>query len=201
MAKLGFDIDGVLYSWDSAARDVFLNEDVPEPLNEIQRLKLAGQEEHYLSIPETVGERNWEWFWERANELRVFLRGRTIMPSMEVAARLSWEHEVYLLTSRPQRYAWQTYAWLSDWRGMQPRAVFHHANKVKMAGLLDLRVVVDDRIDQLQAYLLKTRGSLKGAFVYGVKRYSHETLTHPYYRFHWVNDLTELLADESRWAA
>lgn len=201
MARLGLDIDGVLYSWDEAAREVFLNEDTPEPLDFHQKLKLQGQEEHYLSIPETVGKTNWDWFWQQGNELRVFIRDKTILESMDVAAGLSQRHEVYLLTSRPERYAWQTFEWLSHYKGMHPRAVFHHANKAKLATALDLRVLVDDNIDQLQGYLWKVRGSLKGAFIYGVRRYRLQELHDPYYRYRLVDDLTALLEDEGRWAA
>jgi hypothetical protein len=201
MAKLGIDLDGVLYNWGSAAIDVFLNEDLPEPLDEVQRMRLQGPAEGWSHFEDVVGKANWDWFWKRGNELNIFLRGEAYHDNVDVTRKLAETHDVYLITSRPPRYSHQTFEWLGD-QELRARGVLHYSNKAKLASALDLRVLVDDNPELLSTFLLKARGSLKGAFIYGQARpWNRGLVPTSYYRFRWVDDLTELLDDESRWAA
>ena len=203
--RLGIDIDNVLFDVDAAARDILLG-NPPEELTLAQRTKLQSKSDNWDSIEEIVGPKNWSWLWDIADETEMFLRDyvdSNYAASRSAAALLAKKHDVWLITSRPKHFAWQTFEWLGGLKpAIQARGVIHWGNKVKVAKSLDLEVVVDDKAETLQKYVTYGRGGdLRGLYVYGVRQPWNSILATSYYRFKWIDNLGELLPEQERWTA
>lgn len=194
--RLGVDLDGVVYDFDKVARDTFLTRSLPEPLTESQRYKLHRPALGWDGLGETVGKKNWGWLWENAADLKIFDRLAPVAGAIEALRELIQDHDVYMVTTRPKGVEDQTYRWLAAYN-LKPKGVIHAQSKDRVAFALDLNVVVDDGPANLKQYLLRSRGTLHGVRIYGVKAPWNERsgIETSYYRFRWVNSLQDVVDD------
>lgn len=205
--RIGVDIDDTIYDFDGAARDVLIlvnslgnRSMLPEALDEEQTMALKNGANYHQwdGIEKIVGPANWSWLWDHVNEFNLFQRGYPLPGSLEALKVLAASHEVWLITARPQQWSHQTFTWLDQWK-VNAAAVVHGPSKWEVASALDFRVVVDDGPKNLKGYLKRSSGSMKGAYIYGIRRY--EPVQSTYARFRYVDGLADVVADQERWTS
>jgi hypothetical protein len=205
--RIGIDVDDTIYDFDGTARSVLYVHDtdpqgsrLPEPLTEAQRADLINgvNYDQWDGIEKIVGVKDWDWLWQNANETNLFQRGLPLPGALGALRMLAAEHEVWLMTARDQKWSHQTYSWLYRF-GLDAASVVHGKSKWEVAADLDFRVVVDDGPKNLKGYLKRLSSSMKGAFIYGIKRY--EPVESTYARFRYVESLLDVVDDHERWEA
>lgn len=205
MAKLGIDIDGVLYDWEGYLREQapYLHLwGMPHELTDEQEDALFQPSPDWNYLPELIGKENWDWVWANQDKIRAYLGPEDYgRENWEALQNLGVRNETYLITSRPKDCWWQTYHWLTQYGEESPRnlaGVLHADDKVKTAIGLELDVVVDDRPSQLTRYADWAAEHHKRVWVYGIRRAWNETL-HQDPRIIWKNDVAALRQEEGRW--
>jgi hypothetical protein len=205
--RIGIDLDDTVYDFDRTAREVLIIADtnpkgslLPEPLSEKQKLELSAgvRWDEWDGIVSIVGEENWSWLWKHANDVNLYQRGLPLKGALKALEILTAEHDVWFLTSRRRDWSHQTYAWLARFN-LGATGVIHGPTKWKIAADLDFRMVVDDGPENLRGFVrLAQRGSMAGAYVYGIRRY--EPIRSKYERFRYVNSLLDVVTEQERWA-
>lgn len=148
---IGFDIDGVLFPWDDAARYALVAEfSIPRP----------GPSTTWSYLKEIIEPAQWDWLWSHAGQDAVFGQvGRTYTRSVDaVNALLKAGHRVHFVTHRdPRKTAIHTATFLRLHFGRHPWAGIHVVqNDVAKRRLQPWDVFVDDKPETVHDFLGNT---------------------------------------------
>jgi uncharacterized HAD superfamily protein len=200
VAKVGCDIDGVLYDWEGQLREQapYLHlQGMPHELTDEQEDALWVPSSEWDYLPNVLGKENWNWVWANQAKIEAYLGPRDYgREQWEALCQLTLRHEVYLVTSRPRDCWYQTYIWVASLHPQpQLQGILHSSNKVKTAMGLDLDVLVDDRPSELEKYRDHALAEHhRGVLVYGVRRPWNAKL-HQDPEIVWVDGVADLLKE------
>ncbi len=156
--RIGVDIDGVLFPWDTVAREAIAD-----------RFGInLGPSDRWYAIKETAGKPAWKWLWSREGQDHVFGQVSQCYPDAVEAVRalILGGHKVHFVTHRdPARTLGHTAAFLeAHFQGTRWAGV-HSARKTPKRTLGPWDVFVDDKPDTVRDFVANT-----GARVFAPRR-------------------------------
>lgn len=131
--RIGIDIDGVLYDWDGAARDILRG----------LGHELSAHSSHWNHIEDEVGKEAWKRLWQGDLRRELFEVGRVYPQALEAVRFLQRGYDIAFITSRPRDVTDITLRWLAGLK-LRPWAVFHVGTTSK-AGIVDAVAFIEDR--------------------------------------------------------
>jgi len=150
---VGFDIDGVLFPWDEAARDALV---------EKFGIERPGESTHWSYLKDVLEPHQWNWLWEAEGQSATFGQvERTYPGAVEaVNALLRAGHRVHFVAHRdPRRTALLTARFLTLHFGRYPWAGVHVVqNSVAKRRLGSWDVFVDDKPETVFDFLHNSDG-------------------------------------------
>ncbi len=136
---VAFDIDGVLFDWDSAAREAF----------ELRGYENLVVSEYWNHLKEQVRAKDWDWLW-RGSGLRItYDRPDIEYPGAGKLLRHAGATcDLDLVTHRPNSAAPYTARWLAA-RGCHFRALHVIGSHVLKSTVVQPDVFVDDKVENV----------------------------------------------------
>lgn len=102
-ARLGLDVDGVLYPWEETARAAILDE-----------FGIAlDYSTHWDDIKNSITDPVWQWIWNKNGGLgRIFSIGEPFRGTFSATYKLSQIADIVIITSTPKDAIWERLSWL-----------------------------------------------------------------------------------------
>lgn len=156
--KLGIDIDGVMYNWESTARYMLRN---VLPNSSYKHSGVLDEPSTTWNwIPDKIDKKHWNWLWKEGVELGLFRYGNLYPGTVDVIRALSKKHKITLITHRPKQAVKDTLAWLGFLD--LPIAGLHiltdQAPKSEVRPMCD--VYLDDKIENIEDLQQNTKAKL-----------------------------------------
>lgn len=138
LPRLGVDLDGVAYQWDSSARFLLEEEFGYDPIPESKS---------WSFLEERVNPTHWQWLWNEGIQRGLFRFGRTYRGTVEAIHKLETVGEVVFITHRPRSARSDTLQWLGYQR-FAPAEVHLLSNSEPKSGV-KCDLYIDDKIENL----------------------------------------------------
>lgn len=152
---IGFDIDGVLFPWDEAARDALVAK---------FGIERPGESTTWSYLKTVLEPEQWAWLWGREGQDATFGQvGRTYPGAVDaVMELLKAGHVVHFVTHRdPRRTAVHTATFLALHFGRHPWGGVHVIrNDVPKRRLADWDVFVDDKPETVWDFMTWTSAAV-----------------------------------------
>lgn len=140
--RIGIDLDGVVAGWQAGASRL---------LNKQFGLSLLEEHPTYYYSKENTTKEQWAWLWnEGVTEHHLFL-GLDLMDGVyDSLEALTDNHDVYLLTTRPEAARADTFSWIAAHLRGIPFAGIQFFQTGQSKGEFDCDAYIDDSPDQLK---------------------------------------------------
>jgi len=111
-ARVGLDLDGVVYEWDKTAR-YMLREVCPVPMTSYVRRLLEEESRSWDYVEDCVPPAAWNWLWSEGVRLGLFRYGHVVRGAINGVRELSRFADIEVITHRPANAVEDTLGWLS----------------------------------------------------------------------------------------
>lgn len=141
--RIALDCDGVIYSYDSAARYM---------LREYRGCKgLDEPSTHWDFIQETVSPSDWDWLWSEGVKRGLFRYGHGIRGAIIGIRKLAEAgHELLIVTHRPRSAVRDTIDWLSYMH--LPVSEVHILSDEEPKTFVKADILIDDKWENVKAW-------------------------------------------------
>lgn len=152
--RIGLDIDGVMYRWDKTAR-YMLRDVLP---NSPYKNALRQESTRWDWIKDQIAPEHWDWLWNEGVKLGLFRYGHLYPGTIQAVRKLAEQHEVVLITHRPQSAVTDTLAWLGLLN--LPLSGLHLLTQGEPKSLVhpQCEVYLDDKPDNIEDLAMRTNG-------------------------------------------
>jgi 5'(3')-deoxyribonucleotidase len=170
-ARVGLDLDGVVYEWDKTAR-YMLREVCPVPMTSYVRRLLEEESRSWDYIEDCVPPAAWNWLWSEGVRLGLFRYGHVVRGAINGVRELSRFADIEVITHRPANAVEDTLGWLSfmklPLRGVH--LLTHQEPKAAVKPAFDL--YIEDKpencngLSQIGSVIMFARPWNEGAYLY-----------------------------------
>jgi 5'(3')-deoxyribonucleotidase len=157
--KIGLDLDGVCYRYESTARYMIRNHMVKR--RALPPAELSEVSKYWNWIKAYAPAEEWAWLWSDAIEEGVYRYGHVVEGAIEGAQAISRLGDTTVITARPKAAVHDTMAWLELMFNRVPLAgVVIQSDGQKKSEVPGIDVYIDDAKHNLEELLDNTEASV-----------------------------------------